>query len=93
MLITEKFLQNDSTSLNILDSSLETCFSSRYLSQKSEKTGQRDRGAEGKGEEDEIAKGREERPRLPGQVCLGKSFSSLGNHLRSGQVWRMSGKA
>lgn len=62
-------------------------------SQDLEKTGQRDRGAEGKGEEDEIAKGREERPRLPGQVCLGKSFSSLGNHLRSGQVWRMSGKA
>lgn len=52
-----------------------------------------DRGAEGKGEEDEIAKGREERPHLPGQVCLGRSFSSLGNHLRSGQVWRMSGKA
>ena len=34
--ILEEWLK---TSLNILDSSLETCFSSRYLSQKSEKTG------------------------------------------------------
>lgn len=52
-----------------------------------EKTGQ------GRGKRSEIAKGREERPRLPGPSCFGEKLWLLGNHLRSGQVWTMSGKA